>query len=855
MGDMIQLLDMTKSGGYEASVITTYNAFLPFYEEVVLKRLRQSGCQNNIVLMDEKELKKSLIDEHLRPKYAGFEYTLIPVRASGVFHPKITMLAGPKKGLLYIGSHNLTLSGFGRNREQTAEIRYQGKKGEEVSPVFSEVVNYLQSWFLGRRGNYPDEVLEKVLSLSSLFPWMNTATNDPKMMFLGQGPSGPCLWDQLRPLIQGTVNQVNVIGPFFDQKLEFLRRVSEDLKPKSMVVGIDPSTVDIPRSFSDLDDASFKNTKELCKPEKDSEPKKGYLHAKTIYFKVEGGDDILVTGSANPSSPAWLAGQHGNGEAVLVIRGEDLNEQAKSFDVDQLEELPSVRPEEIESQQTEKNDPRESPEPPIQVVYGLVKEGIVTIQKVSGLESTIKRGMAVGNLNSIEIKPEQLSFSDNELVVDIGSDLINELRFIQLETEVGSSFHIIVHHTDELDTTSNSGMKGKLKKGCEALWLDTPEIESLMGAVEKCIFYSHINIRKRRQVTHEKAVTTNGSEEHGSLIVEVQDSETRKLHSRIVDSCDISALFELLSKSLSTRRNEQGSPEVKETRNEEELVGSDDEIIEDEEALRQQRLTSCHKWVSHLVNKTKRKLKETCELDREQQTLALIQLLGVLRFFQELRYIEGNLDWVHKGETLIPVASRSKMLEVCLEFLFGWGNSLFEKVRHECNEDKEELTQLLSTVTWLYWDSHYAIKKQFLVSSARKDKEILLLRSRHAKMMLHLHQTAECQEKIATDFERLYSPNTAQRAGKWLKESLEATETLRKVMDLNQWPEASGIPRVGNFVMANRRAEDQLLWKHELLMVTDVSSKNVKIAEKKPRKDDRPPVQSFPIGSVRIIKA
>ena len=52
MSEPISILDVIKRGGYEASLITTFNATLPFYEEVILRKLVGAGCRHNVVLMD-----------------------------------------------------------------------------------------------------------------------------------------------------------------------------------------------------------------------------------------------------------------------------------------------------------------------------------------------------------------------------------------------------------------------------------------------------------------------------------------------------------------------------------------------------------------------------------------------------------------------------------------------------------------------------------------------------------------------------------------------------------------------------------------------------------------------------------
>ena len=95
----ISIYDMFKKGGFESSLILTYNAFLPFYEDVVLRKLQSSGCRNNILMMDRSNLSECLSSPSLRPRYAGSEYTLFPMRAPGSFHPKIILLAGEKKNL------------------------------------------------------------------------------------------------------------------------------------------------------------------------------------------------------------------------------------------------------------------------------------------------------------------------------------------------------------------------------------------------------------------------------------------------------------------------------------------------------------------------------------------------------------------------------------------------------------------------------------------------------------------------------------------------------------------------------------------------------------------------------------
>jgi hypothetical protein len=71
------------------------------------------------------------------PRFAGSSYHIIKADAPGAFHPKITMLVGPTKGRLMLGSANLTALGLGGNKELVANILY--------TPELSDHARYFAS--------------------------------------------------------------------------------------------------------------------------------------------------------------------------------------------------------------------------------------------------------------------------------------------------------------------------------------------------------------------------------------------------------------------------------------------------------------------------------------------------------------------------------------------------------------------------------------------------------------------------------------------------------------------------------------------------------------------------------------
>ena len=92
-----------------------------------------------------------------------------------------------------------------------------------------------------------------------------------------------------------------------------------------MLLGIEPETASIPalaieRPWLDIRDASalYRDT--------------GYLHAKALYIDAGGAGDILVSGSANPSGPAWLESvPQRNEEAVIVHFGDSASAAAQDL--------------------------------------------------------------------------------------------------------------------------------------------------------------------------------------------------------------------------------------------------------------------------------------------------------------------------------------------------------------------------------------------------------------------------------------------------------------------------------------------------------------------------------------------
>jgi hypothetical protein len=110
------LAEALQCGTWDRALFTTYSLSLTFFESVILRLLRQSGCREIWVVADAQGYQASLMER--RSHGVGQEYHLVPVALPhGVFHPKCCYLEGSDGDLLAVGSGNLTFGGFGRNLE------------------------------------------------------------------------------------------------------------------------------------------------------------------------------------------------------------------------------------------------------------------------------------------------------------------------------------------------------------------------------------------------------------------------------------------------------------------------------------------------------------------------------------------------------------------------------------------------------------------------------------------------------------------------------------------------------------------------------------------------------------------
>lgn len=136
----ISPLDILRSDHWRSVLMTTYSLSLSFLEAVPLQALGDNR-RDVTVLADIEGYRASLSETGAANAGVGYDVIPISVVGSGVFHPKITLLASHDGELrALVGSGNLTMGGWGFNTEVAEYLN------PETDPeAFTDLADFLLS--------------------------------------------------------------------------------------------------------------------------------------------------------------------------------------------------------------------------------------------------------------------------------------------------------------------------------------------------------------------------------------------------------------------------------------------------------------------------------------------------------------------------------------------------------------------------------------------------------------------------------------------------------------------------------------------------------------------------------------
>jgi hypothetical protein len=708
LSESVSILELVKRGGYEASLFTTFNATLPFYEEVLLRRLVGAGCRHNVVLMDRAQCAASWASEATRPRRAGHAYTLLPVGAPGAFHPKLCMLVGPKKASILIGSHNLTLSGFGYNQEVTNWVEVAGPKDAEGAALLADAWQMVTQWIQLERGKTADALLDAVMAMASFIsPLVASVEPSTRAVALTHTPAGPPLIDQISERVAFDVRRIGIVGAFFDSEWVFIDEIARRWPNANLVVGIDPDTVQV-LARSPCAVARFVDVRKLW-PERS-----GYLHAKMIWFDSEDSGGAFVSGSANPSRPAWMGpAESSNVEAVLVRLGHDARVAAESVGLSglfDLEDLDDVILRNIAERGTTAGAVSASAQVPIWSGVSIVDSGAIRIFR-RGSTARIDGAMLFdGDLNALgdfEI-PEA---SGDELVLP-ARGYVSSVRSCLLYADGAVVARALIHHPDAISASMQSSRQNQIRNALDGLGASEGDISRVIASIERVIFsVEALNevdsaLRKSRagQAAHDQL---SGPE---SLAVSVSELSKARRKLRILKSGDLSYLLDALLHRLAHGLEDAPHGIDATGLTEEERVGSEDE---DEERPTQSvplgRSMSDIDVARAVSGKaralTKRMAGQLSRASRDPSLRAgaVVQLIAVVALVRELRRLDATPRWRATGHLLVDEKDRRYLLNESLKHLLGSASRMLDEIDGDVPET-EEGVQLRVLLLWLAWD-------------------------------------------------------------------------------------------------------------------------------------------------------
>jgi hypothetical protein len=720
----VSLLDEINKGGFEASLVTTFNCYFPFYEEVVLRRLTSKGIRHNVLLMDAGQCSQA-VSQH-PPLLAGRYYSLLPMRVSGAFHPKVVLLAGKKKGSLFIGSHNLTLSGYGYNRELTNFFQYFDDKDEASLECFRSAWQQINGWLKSQK-QLPLHVSKMVQKVGSFAPWLTPSPQrGTQYAVLSSQPNSPSLLEQLLERIDGQVEKIIISGAFFDNELEFIKVICSNFAQAEITIGVDPATVQMPKKRPHFSKARFVDSSSIGT---DGDKKVGgYLHAKFVLFKQINGKVILISGSANPSAPAWLEKGISKNIEMVVCRSDDAVEESANdlglLDIFTMPELTTKDWETITNNDRLNIKSQEGTTPRVDLATSA--NGVISFC------STNQNGPETVQCRLLGADKEQLasvSATKNSKLYETSIiDSTVEATWLTYPQE-GKDILYLIHHEEIITEQSRTGTQRRLKDALASLSSNTPNLETLIQCVDKIIFAKSNEIdkglRKTGLAKMREDKDSDKNEADGSpLSIDLSETAKSKKKYRLRYSDDLSYLFDTLLYHL--RIDHLTSPPVIEgiARSEEELIGTDDEEKKEEEDDGKRILALCHNKINTLIS---RMIKQFDSLRKSEVELedVVVRLTGVLALLRHLQEFDGGkVFWIPEGKTAFPLPLRKKLMEAASNtFLDGTFSLIFSNTKNESIYGSDEIAKLKGLILWLAWDCNINLSLESKYAEAPEETE------------------------------------------------------------------------------------------------------------------------------------
>ena len=776
MTESISLFNEIKQGGYDACLVSTFSIDFPFYEDVLLRKMQSAGISHHMLFVDKGMCLQSMEDRP--PVKAGSHYVLAPMTCSGAFHPKVMLLLGKNKGLLAVGSHNLTLSGFGQNLEITNVIRFSKNSNEDYLEFFKQAFYAFQDWATGYGSDLPDVVLTALERTLNLCPWLNTTNNksESQYHFLYTSLATKTLWQQLEKYLPSNIKEVVGISAFFDKKLIVMDHLS-DLSQEKPIIAIQENTVSAPENFVDRTDLKIVD---ICSVEKVHQ-EKSYVHAKMIYFS--GETDLLVSGSANLSRPAWLdSTTRSNAEAVIVIEGEEASDIADSLGLKELVNAKTVK--KISSSSYISNDDIEYREKTKLLSIEDKGEEVLKIPRCESWNESI----TFGYQNTLS-KPDMIEFERIGEQIHICRDNIRLSELICVFSNENLVIaRIILINIADITSNSSAGKERQLQQALGSLGGDMPDMNSLFLIFQDLMKDEEDSSTvKSNNGAKGSNTESNDSSEPDTLITSLSNENKRIVEKsgRYRSSTGNLAFYlDMLIYNLGLIGKDSAIAYGEDTlgRNEEDLINSDDDTLlleRDQELINEtQKINDvCQRKINTILNRLATTLKSKgIPLETSLPlTLATLALMNKL-YVAEVEHNNGNSiekikrQWVSKDAFL-------QVTEILFLNFFENKTPLdLEEMKQDPLYLSDEWAKVLAYTVWATYHAGIDLRARLPLSASNEDRDKNIWAN---ACWLFLSQRLSADKKSYEEANELFSQE-GEKANSWLSILVHAGKEILK---------------------------------------------------------------------------
>ncbi len=324
---------------WNSVIIVTYGADLEFFEQVLLRQLHRT--RRRAILADGRQVTRWLagLDNRTQLRYLNRTYVLAPIWTSGAAHAKLIMLLSQDRGLLAVGSGNLSMTGYASQGECFSRHSWSEDSQSQIGE------------FLAAR-SFIDQICERDLVDPFAVEFIRQAWQDAPWLYGKARDNNPrvrhnlemSLLDQFVEAIRGrTVNELVVHAPFYDHRCEALAELIQRTSPGTLKLLLQERRTSIDPERLAMVLAGLPGRTDLRSA--DAEDTGTFLHAKFIVARCRNVT-ICLQGSPNISSAALLRTHpEGNIELANLLVGDardfthlttGLNISRSAVDVSQL---------------------------------------------------------------------------------------------------------------------------------------------------------------------------------------------------------------------------------------------------------------------------------------------------------------------------------------------------------------------------------------------------------------------------------------------------------------------------------------------------------------------------------------